>query len=408
MMPAHTRCKNEKLSHQREDRRLSDWLFRWAQVQIPAALLLCLLTGCAGKSWFQPRGPEFIEAGADNPVVQILSLWQSAEGQGLDGRNTRGFGGQIYFITRNQQAPALARGDIRIAVFEDEGSREAQSKPIHQFDFSADAWQTHLNPTQLGPCYQVFIPYTKNHDFQTRCSLSVCIKQDGGRPLYSELVSVQLPGVRPPEGSPVAPPPSVQAPSAPQAAARQPARRPRAAAEPDGVQQSAALNLGITQTGWTAEQSTTSDSPANPLRAIAREESFSDSLSEPMRSEPMRSESTGFEPTEFEPTGNFGRHPLATSGQESRSILTAPKPRSRHPLSGSTTEPRESTSHAAPGADSRHPLAPIQESDAADDEDEDDPESRPVALNSPRTGAPLQREQMKTYTIELPNQILSR
>ncbi len=163
---------------------------------------LLSVSGCGGGSsirqWF--GGPrEFPKATAENPAVEVVSVWQPAEGTGINGLPTRGFAGQVMFFTRTSAEPVQVEGDIRIYVFDDTGSVEERKKPIHQFDFTPEAWNTHITDGTLGASYNVFIPYTKDNPYQTRCTLRVRIQQPNKPPVFSESIAVTLPGPLPKE-----------------------------------------------------------------------------------------------------------------------------------------------------------------------------------------------------------------
>lgn len=171
---------------------------RFSQFVHPAVLvLLALLTsGCVeltALSFAHRLKP--LEAGPKAPVVEIICLWEPAEGLGLDGLPTRGFAGQILFFTAGHPQPLKVNGDVRIYVFDDHGTPEEQSRPIHQFDFAPDAWNAFLRETNIGTAYQVFIPYTRKSTYQTNCSLRVrYTPAGGGSPVYSKMATVVLPG----------------------------------------------------------------------------------------------------------------------------------------------------------------------------------------------------------------------
>src|SRR5689334_18211885 len=123
---------------------LSQILITWA--------CLCL-SGCSAAGLNLNFSKEKVEKEtADNPVEQIVPVWQEAEGPGINpAQVTRGFGGQVYFITRQRGAPSEVTGKVRIYLFDDRGDVEQRSKPIHQFDFEAGAWAAHLTKSKLGP-----------------------------------------------------------------------------------------------------------------------------------------------------------------------------------------------------------------------------------------------------------------
>jgi hypothetical protein len=134
------------------------------------------------------------EAKPNDPVVEVVGLWQPAKGKGLDGMPTRGFAGQIMFFTRGQKSPVRVDGDVRVYVYDDVGIREEQAKPVHQFDFSNGTWDGYLYDVNVGPSYYVFIPYTRDGSLQANCSLRVRLKLKSGHTVYSDVANVTLSG----------------------------------------------------------------------------------------------------------------------------------------------------------------------------------------------------------------------
>ena len=150
-------------------------------------------------------------------VDRIICIWRQGEGKGLDNLPTRGFAGQIFFFSGEQSEPVAVDGDIRIYLFDDQGTQEDQSKPIHQFDFQNRSWNNFLKNTNVGPAYHVFIPYTRKGKHQANCSLRIrylprSFEEKGTErsrelqlrspsPVYSEMVSVALAGSPPKKDS---------------------------------------------------------------------------------------------------------------------------------------------------------------------------------------------------------------
>jgi hypothetical protein len=163
-------------------------------------VVTCLcLSGCTSALNFNFKQDKVEKETDNNPVEQIVPVWQEAEGPGINPKQvTRGFGGQIYFITRNRGVPSEINGKIRIYLFDDQGDVEQRSKPIHQFDFEPDAWKAHIITTKLGPAYSVFIPYVQNGHNQTECALRIKYTPKDETPLYSQMVKITLGGTRKP------------------------------------------------------------------------------------------------------------------------------------------------------------------------------------------------------------------
>ena len=159
-------------------------------------IILLAQLGCAGKNLLNWKHNEVPEADAGNPVRKIVCMWEPVQGQGLDGLPTRGFAGQIMFFTHGSPLPATADGKVRVTLHHDRGTREEQTKPLHQFDFPTEAWATHLQESTPGPSYRIFIPYTAKHPWATTCSLRVRLTAPNNGPtVYSEMVHVRLTGL---------------------------------------------------------------------------------------------------------------------------------------------------------------------------------------------------------------------
>jgi hypothetical protein len=158
-----------------------------------AAILMVTGPGCASLDLFNFKD-KVPTADAEHPAIEVLAIWQAAEGPGLGGVPTRGFAGQIFFFTQDRAQPVAVDGKARIYVFDDHGTVEQQARPLRQFDFDRQSWTAHLQSSKLGPTYGVFIPYPSNDYHQAVCSLRVRFTPMKGRPLYSQASTIVLPG----------------------------------------------------------------------------------------------------------------------------------------------------------------------------------------------------------------------
>ncbi|MEW4526754.1 hypothetical protein [Maioricimonas sp. JC845] len=166
----------------------------------PLLGLICLTmlvtTGCQSLDLFSNLSGKkpLLEADAEHPAVEVLCFWEPAEGRGLDNLPTRGFAGQVLFFCAGRTEPVKVEGDVRVYLFDDQGKVEEQSRPIHQFDFPAEVWNTYLRETNVGAAYQLFIPYTRKGIHEAECSLRVRFTPTNGLPLYSKMATITLPG----------------------------------------------------------------------------------------------------------------------------------------------------------------------------------------------------------------------
>lgn len=158
-------------------------------------LMFLSLIGCtAPGGLLKFRDADLPKATAKQPVTSCLALWQPTTGEGLDGLTCRGFAGQIFFFAGEKQLPSVVNGEVRIFVFDDQGTPEEQVKPIHQFVFPAEMWKYYLNRTKMGATYALFIPYTRKGSHTAQCSLRVKYTPANGPTLHSEMVNVLLKG----------------------------------------------------------------------------------------------------------------------------------------------------------------------------------------------------------------------
>ena len=161
-------------------------------------LLLATACGCStlttAANKVNPWHQEPLRATAKNPVVEVACIWQPGEGRNDKGIPCRGFSGQVFFFTRKESEPALVDGKVRVYLFSDRGSEADRSKPLHQYDFSPEAWGLHATMTSLGPGYSVFVPYPDADPYQARCQLRLRFEPAGGGTLYSESVTLTLDG----------------------------------------------------------------------------------------------------------------------------------------------------------------------------------------------------------------------
>ena len=153
-------------------------------------LTVLLTAGCSTVPLLSLH--KYHKADDRHPVSEIMCVWEPAEGRGLDNQPCRGFGGQILFFAQGYQEPVIATGDVRVYVFDEQGVNGDASKPQHQFDFPAAAWNSFLAPSNLGATYQIFIPYTRKGQHGASCTLRVRFTPEGGLSTYSKMATVQL------------------------------------------------------------------------------------------------------------------------------------------------------------------------------------------------------------------------
>ena len=165
-------------------------------IPLTCAMFFCSFVGCT--TFHVPFEKKIPKASAADPVVQILCLWQQAEGRDPEGYPCKGFSGQILFLSNKAATPVQCEGDVRIYLFDDQGDTEAQAKPLRQFEFDAGSWDVHLTKTSLGPTYSVFVPYVRKGVKDANCALRVRLKPKIGPVVFSDLSNMPLNGNKKP------------------------------------------------------------------------------------------------------------------------------------------------------------------------------------------------------------------
>lgn len=161
---------------------------------IASLVVISLCCGCASLGQQQTAEPELIHETSASRAVRCLCLWQVGEAEDSGGRHSRGFVGQVHFFNGTDASPVAVAGDVRVFVFDDIGTDEEQTRPIHQFDLPSNAFQGFLKSTQIGPGYQIFVPYPRPGRHEANCSLRLRLTRPDGSRLFSEMVQINLAG----------------------------------------------------------------------------------------------------------------------------------------------------------------------------------------------------------------------
>lgn len=163
--------------------RTLTWITLWS---------LTLFGGCATLDL--PLLDRMPEASKRNPVVQIVCMWEPSEGRDPQGVPCRGFAGQILFLGNKGGVPVAVNGAVSVYVFDDVGTEEEQSTPIHQFNFDAKAWNRHLQNGSLGPAYNCFIPYTRPGNMEAICTVRLKYMPEDAQEILSDPSHITMRG----------------------------------------------------------------------------------------------------------------------------------------------------------------------------------------------------------------------
>lgn len=158
-----------------------------------------LLTGCATTGLASNAGAakKFVKATPQNPAVKCLCVWQTAEGYDAQGKPCRGVAGQVFFFNRDSAIPVMVDGDVRVFVFDDQGTEADQVKPLSQIDIDRQTWNAQLTSTQFGPAYRLFVPYVRPGRHQAQLGVRLRMTPDSGPVVFSDLSTIEFAGHKP-------------------------------------------------------------------------------------------------------------------------------------------------------------------------------------------------------------------
>lgn len=164
--------------------------------------LCILLTGCSTMSLVSNASStnptkKFVKATPHNPAVKCLCVWQAAEGYDAQGKPCRGVAGQVFFFSAHSDLPVMVDGDVRVFVFDDQGSEADQIRPLSHLDIDRQAWNAQLTSTQFGPAYRLFVPYARPGRHQAQVGVRLRMTPDSGPAVFSDLSTIELAGSKP-------------------------------------------------------------------------------------------------------------------------------------------------------------------------------------------------------------------
>lgn len=160
-------------------------------------ILAAALAGCSSRNVLNTGAISLLPGKKQKrPIARIICVWKPAEGRDMKNRPARGLAGKILFFPANSEQPVKIEGDgtVVIYTFDDQGTPAEQTKPIHKFQFPLDAWNLHYRQSQLGPSYDVFIPYTRNIIHQVKMTAHVRLVPKEGPVATSSMDTVTIPG----------------------------------------------------------------------------------------------------------------------------------------------------------------------------------------------------------------------
>ena len=126
---------------------------------------------------------------------RILPVWTDSVLHQPNQPGVRGFGGRVYFYTKEKTDPVEVDGSFAVYVFDADDNAPSDQKPLRKFVFTADQFKTHMSKTSMGPSYSVWIPWGEVGGEPRRLSLISRFEGREGGTTISDPTIKMLPGI---------------------------------------------------------------------------------------------------------------------------------------------------------------------------------------------------------------------
>ena len=183
------------------------------QITIIMLLLIFPMAGCQainfGKKTDQPvakrlpkianlakekMAPDRILAKASSPNRMVI-IWKDAVVRSGDGQTKKGFGGRVYFYGKGED-PIQVDGQMVVYGYDDT-NEHSSTTPDRKYVFAQDSFQTHYDPSELGPSYSVWIPWDEVQAPEKTICLMPFFETASGIQLSAGMSEITLPGRKP-------------------------------------------------------------------------------------------------------------------------------------------------------------------------------------------------------------------
>ena len=170
---------------------------------IHTVVLVALLVGC--QTTDKPKERTFPSI-LDNPFTnkepeqkpphRIAIVWRDAVYTEPGKLPTRGFGGRVYFYGEDNE-PVEVEGELTVFGYDDSNESMKSKVANRKFVYEGNHLKHYFRETDLGPSYDVWIPWDAVGGERKNISLVPVFRTEEGNLLRGELARNILPGKKP-------------------------------------------------------------------------------------------------------------------------------------------------------------------------------------------------------------------
>lgn len=157
-------------------------------------VLACIAsaTGCASMQ-FEKQLPWLDSGPTDLRPTRMIATWTETVYSEAGRPPVRGFGSRMYFFNR-QDEPIPVDGQLVVYAYDDSKADSQTNVPDWKFAFTPEQLKNHQIPSELGPSYNVWLPFDAVGGFERKITMYPFLTSDNGDMVRGQPTSVVLPG----------------------------------------------------------------------------------------------------------------------------------------------------------------------------------------------------------------------
>jgi hypothetical protein len=112
--------------------------------------------------------------------ASMAVIWHEATATQQGTTPTRGFGGRIFFYNSSNK-PIPVEGELVVYAFDDSDDEGKKTAPDKKFVINADEFKNHQGDSELGTCYNIWVPWDEAGGYRKAVSLLPVFKPANGQ-----------------------------------------------------------------------------------------------------------------------------------------------------------------------------------------------------------------------------------
>jgi len=151
------------------------------------------------KTWNlrQAMGLQTDEPAPPQVPTRLVSTWEDTVLTRQGQKPQRGFGGRLVFFNRESDEAVRVEGQLIVYAFEEANAELKNAPPTRRYVFPREQFARHESPSQLGPAYSVWLPWSELGGEQKNISLIARFEPHHGTLIVGEQTKHLLPGTSP-------------------------------------------------------------------------------------------------------------------------------------------------------------------------------------------------------------------